>query len=167
MHWLCFFVLNIRKRHRRHSPLSSTLQLVADISSPIDENELIVLTINTHLHSHSANRLDFFCIEPAIMRYYNFYILVSATLFMPTTSELTCFWPDGKNATGLIPCKPDADVSHCCRDADMCLTNGMCISSGLSSPVRRGCTDKTWKSPDCPNVCNIGKLRCLVSSWSA
>ncbi|CAO2651419.1 Nn.00g039890.m01.CDS01 [Neocucurbitaria sp. VM-36] len=85
--------------------------------------------------------------------------LVVAMLFSLGASELACYYPDGKNATGLSPCKTDADVSHCCRDSDVCLTNGLCFSSGLGSVVRRGCTDKTWKSPDCPNVCNIETFR--------
>ncbi|KAF1830908.1 hypothetical protein BDW02DRAFT_650312 [Decorospora gaudefroyi] len=64
-----------------------------------------------------------------------------------------CFYPDGRNATDLHVCLPDAAVSHCCRSSDSCLSNGMCFSSGLGSIVRRACTDKTWKSQECPRIC--------------
>ncbi|KAL6705423.1 hypothetical protein ACN47E_006688 [Coniothyrium glycines] len=86
-------------------------------------------------------------------------LVVAVSLFTSAVSLQTCYYPDGKNATALIPCNADADVSHCCRDTDLCLTNGMCFSSGLAYIVRRGCTDRTWKSPDCPNACNIDGFR--------
>jgi hypothetical protein len=64
-----------------------------------------------------------------------------------------CFYPDGTAAPGLVPCNEGAEVSHCCRDADMCLTNGLCFSSGLGSTLRRGCTDKNWNKTACPDIC--------------
>lgn len=85
------------------------------------------------------------------------FAVVATLLFTTGTSLKACFYPDGKNATGLIPCRPDAETSHCCREADACLSNGMCFSPGLGSLVRRACTDQTWKSADCPNVCTTGK----------
>lgn len=93
------------------------------------------------------------------MRTSNSFLLVAALFVTTLTALQACFYPDGKNATGLFPCKPDAETSHCCREADLCLTNGMCFSSGLNSIVRRGCTDKTWKSPDCPNYCALEEYR--------
>jgi hypothetical protein len=78
---------------------------------------------------------------------------------LPILVASECFYPDGKNATGLFPCYPDADVSHCCRKSDVCLSNGLCFSSGLGTIVRRGCTEPSWKSDSCPAVCDIGMQR--------
>lgn len=83
-------------------------------------------------------------------------LFASTTLFIAVFGEAICYYPDGKNATGLSPCNNNAAVSHCCRDADVCLSNGVCFSPGLGSIVRRGCTDPTWNSTECPNTCNIG-----------
>ncbi|KAH7355490.1 hypothetical protein BKA66DRAFT_446566 [Pyrenochaeta sp. MPI-SDFR-AT-0127] len=94
-----------------------------------------------------------------MMRIMKSIALVAAVLCSLAASELSCYYPDGKNATGLTPCKPNADVSHCCREADVCQTNGMCFSPGLGAIVRRGCTDRTWNSPDCPNACIIDGFR--------
>lgn len=96
------------------------------------------------------------------MKIYRSLALVAAVLSSLAASELSCYYPDGKNATGLIPCKPDAEVSHCCREADVCLTSGMCFSPGLNSLVRRACTDKTWNSTECPNFCIVGTLEAPV-----
>jgi hypothetical protein len=38
----------------------------------------------------------------------------------------------------------------------MCLTNRFCFSFGLNAIIRRGCTDPTWVSNDCPDQCTQG-----------
>jgi len=85
-----------------------------------------------------------------------FYILVLASTLFSLSTQQQCYYPDGKLATGLIPCNASAPVSHCCRESDVCLTNGLCFSAGLGSIVRRGCTEKGWNSTDCPNFCTKG-----------
>jgi hypothetical protein len=73
-------------------------------------------------------------------------------------SNSSCYRPDGNIAADLVPCKLGADVSHCCRQTDVCLTQGLCFSPWLGAVIRRGCTDWSWKSSNCSNVCNDGKL---------
>ncbi|KAF2685342.1 hypothetical protein K458DRAFT_417403 [Lentithecium fluviatile CBS 122367] len=67
-----------------------------------------------------------------------------------------CYYPDGKIAPGLVPCNATAEVTHCCRDADVCLSNGLCFSTGLGTIVRRGCTDSKWNNTVCPTFCTDG-----------
>jgi hypothetical protein len=64
-----------------------------------------------------------------------------------------CYYPDGKVASGLTPCNSTAKVSHCCRDADVCLSNGLCFSTGLGTIIRRGCTDSSFNDTVCPAFC--------------
>lgn len=78
-------------------------------------------------------------------------------LFILSSATQTCYWPSGKTAGALIPCNETVPVSHCCKDSDVCLSNGLCFSPGLGVLVRRGCTDKSWNSTDCPSNCLAGK----------
>ncbi|KAF2676260.1 hypothetical protein K458DRAFT_184245 [Lentithecium fluviatile CBS 122367] len=80
-------------------------------------------------------------------------------LFSFATSEPGCFYPDGTDAIGLSPCISNTTASHCCRDSDTCLTHGLCFSRDMGTVVRRGCTDQTWKSPQCSTACNTEKFR--------
>jgi hypothetical protein len=89
-----------------------------------------------------------------VMKFYVFILLCVSALVSEILAE--CYYPDGKVAPGLIPCNSTAKVSHCCRDADVCLSNGLCFSTGLSSIVRRGCTDSTWNETTCPSFCTGG-----------
>src|SRR6266487_6586530 len=82
-------------------------------------------------------------------------IVVTSTLLLSVTAQ-SCYYPSGKSADGLIICKPKASVSHCCKDSDACLTNGLCFSPGLGAVLIRGCTDKTWKSSECLDLCKAG-----------
>jgi hypothetical protein len=83
-----------------------------------------------------------------------------------------CYYPDGKVASGLTPCNSTAKVSHCCRDADVCLSNGLCFSTGLGTIIRRGCTDSSFNDTVCPAFCikDAGGMfrylpRCSTVSW--
>ncbi|KAH8750874.1 hypothetical protein BGZ57DRAFT_119381 [Hyaloscypha finlandica] len=72
---------------------------------------------------------------------------------------MTCYYPDGAVAEGLQPCNTTAGaVSSCCRVGDVCLTNGFCFSAGQNSLVRRGCTDSTFNSTECPRICITGAV---------
>jgi hypothetical protein len=67
---------------------------------------------------------------------------------------MACYYPDGSISDGLQPCNTTAGaVSACCRIGDVCLTNGFCFSAGQNSVVRRGCTDHTFNSTECPHSC--------------
>lgn len=86
-------------------------------------------------------------------------VLVLLSLLRPALAT-TCYDSTGA-VTDNVPCNPDADVSVCCganQYGIACLDNKLC--QGWDGQVFRGtCTDKTWKSPDCPQFC---KGQCLL-----
>jgi len=107
-------------------------------------------------------------------RYLLVYLLFTTTRHFATASELSgCFLPDGTAlpfSRAYQPCIVTQNiVSMCCvlnvtalealgenaASVDICLENGMC-QPPAGSPgqfARNLCTDPTWKSPNCLNVC--------------
>ncbi|KAI0809960.1 hypothetical protein GGR55DRAFT_146769 [Xylaria sp. FL0064] len=96
-------------------------------------------------------------------------LLLLATSFgrHAAADEVQCWAPDGKTLADnetVVPCnklgiQQEGVYSSCCRldgDAkqrDYCTTSGLCLST-LDGVLRREyCTDATWKSPACVNVC--------------
>lgn len=84
-----------------------------------------------------------------------------------------CYAPDGtlSPGDGYLPCVYTLNVhSMCCvlnvtalerigetaANADTCLTSGLCLNGMDYS--RAYCTDPTWKSPNCLNVCTGGSV---------
>ncbi|KAI1361746.1 hypothetical protein F5Y08DRAFT_12165 [Xylaria arbuscula] len=96
-------------------------------------------------------------------------VLLAATSFnwLAVGAEVQCWAPDGKTLADnetVVPCnklgiQQDGVYSSCCRldgdptKRDFCLTNGLCISTESNRSQREYCTDKTWKSPACVNIC--------------
>ncbi|KAI1438346.1 hypothetical protein GGR50DRAFT_685485 [Xylaria sp. CBS 124048] len=92
-------------------------------------------------------------------------LLFTLTLLV-AGDEVTCWAPDGTPADNstTVPCDKNGIQEHgvfssCCRlDGDpglrdLCTSAGLCLSTA-DGIVRRGyCTDKTWQSPTCVNVC--------------
>ncbi|KAI0858797.1 hypothetical protein F4860DRAFT_286332 [Xylaria cubensis] len=95
--------------------------------------------------------------------------LLTATPFirLAEADEVQCWAPDGKTLADnetVVPCnklgiQQEGVYSSCCRldgDAnqrDYCTTSGLCLSTFDGVLRREYCTDKTWKSPACVNVC--------------
>lgn len=97
---------------------------------------------------------------------YRFLVAITA-LALSVTAQQTCYYPDGSSDTALRPCNASAAVSACCRTpTDVCLTNGLCFSTGLNVVIRRGCTDSTWNSTLCPKYCETGWSP-LCRHWDA
>lgn len=74
-----------------------------------------------------------------------------------------CYRPDGALVPDpdYIPCKPEnaAKGSSCCAlkrisYPDRCLPNGLCGNG--DDVFRDSCTDETWDSPLCPQLCTFG-----------
>jgi len=80
-------------------------------------------------------------------------------LFVLSSATKTCYWPSGKTAGALTPCNDTLSVSHCCKESDVCISNGLCFSPGLGVLVRRGCTDRSWNSTECPSYCLADKYK--------
>ena len=64
-----------------------------------------------------------------------------------------CFYPNHEIKQIDSPCFPDKDISPCCSDDMVCLGNGLCHNEKTGILTRGTCTDRTWKSPYCPQYC--------------
>jgi hypothetical protein len=99
-------------------------------------------------------------------------LLVTAFGPLVAADEVRCWAPDGKTLADnetVVPCnklgiQQDGVYSSCCRldgDADQrdfCTTTGLCLSTADGVLRREYCTDKTWNSPACVNVCTDPKV---------
>lgn len=97
------------------------------------------------------------------------HILIFQAVFPSIVQARQCYLTNGKEADSTFqPCFPDQDDSPCCSLAksnttpnDICLSGGVCYiqDPNFRGLLRQGaCTDKTWKSGQCPELCNTGKL---------
>ena len=99
--------------------------------------------------------------------YFFFYLI---TLFGLASSQ--CYAPDGtlSSNNSYLPCVSTIGIhSMCCLlnattldgsgqppNIDSCLPSGQCSTPTTYS--RDFCTDQTWKSPNCLNVCTDGAV---------
>ncbi|KAK4195423.1 hypothetical protein QBC40DRAFT_269266 [Triangularia verruculosa] len=69
-----------------------------------------------------------------------------------------CWLPNGDPSDD-VPCGPGAEQSMCCSHPSKCLSSGLCLNRDGTGPntgnsyARGTCTDKSWKSPLCPQNC--------------
>ncbi|KAI1735007.1 hypothetical protein F4680DRAFT_436664 [Xylaria scruposa] len=96
-----------------------------------------------------------------------FLLTATPLIRLAVADEVKCWAPDGKTLADnetVVPCnklgiQQEGVYSSCCRldgDAnqrDYCTTSGLCLSTFDGVLRREYCTDKTWKSPACVNVC--------------
>ncbi|MCJ1253676.1 hypothetical protein MMC24_001488 [Lignoscripta atroalba] len=69
----------------------------------------------------------------------------------------SCYYPNGDLSTqGDAPCS-DEPGSACCPLNWECLSNGLCYLENADYYGRYTCTDQTWQSPGCPNICTQDK----------
>lgn len=73
-----------------------------------------------------------------------------------------CFRKNGTDRNGppgsgtYKPGNPYSEHSMCCSDADHYRTDGLCTNSDGSLLWRESCTDQTWTSSSCVNLCVSG-----------
>jgi hypothetical protein len=77
------------------------------------------------------------------------------------TAQNGCYYPNGSPSAD-IPCDSTAPVSMCCGSRSSCLSSGLCLLDGTTaasgiSYARGTCTDSTWKSPFCPQHCQLSQ----------
>ena len=71
-----------------------------------------------------------------------------------------CFDRNQAQRQAALPCNPNADVSACCDEGNLCLSNGLCQpnstqpNGGLTPFYTGYCTDSSWSSSQCLNICN-------------
>lgn len=68
-------------------------------------------------------------------------------------SSVQCFYPNGDLSKEIaVPCGAAAGVG-CCPQGWACQVNGLCYSQSQNNYGRYTCTDRSWQSPGCPNIC--------------
>jgi hypothetical protein len=82
-------------------------------------------------------------------------VLTAVYLCCSATATATCYLPDGSPAYGDIPCSGSLP-SMCCPADGICLSNGLCFSTA-NIVARSSCTDQTWDSDVCTNICKTSK----------
>src|SRR5690348_15730855 len=89
---------------------------------------------------------------------YSTYIFLIFTAFRSATA--ICYYPDGSVAPQDTACQDNDEESTCCGQGYACLSNNICMSTGdetqkagATTFVRGSCTDKTWRSNNCPLFC--------------
>lgn len=88
-----------------------------------------------------------------------FFAFLLLQVVIPISAQL-CYNPNGSISNDR-PCNSSADVSVCCEDGFVCTENKLCQPMGWydgsdGNPlqlIRGTCTDKTWKSGNCPGHC--------------
>ncbi|KAH7402530.1 hypothetical protein BKA66DRAFT_577790 [Pyrenochaeta sp. MPI-SDFR-AT-0127] len=81
-----------------------------------------------------------------------------STIFaLGSTVFAACYFPNGGEVDSDTACDPNAIESACCYVNQACLSNGLCVSDPhdpVKARLHRGtCTDKAWRSGNCPRQC--------------
>ncbi|TKA67759.1 hypothetical protein B0A55_08431 [Friedmanniomyces simplex] len=99
-------------------------------------------------------------------------VLLGTLLHIRSATAQNCYYPDGNLTNG-----PDAACSSgggaCCPYQWECLSNGLCYLPTAAYYGRYTCTDATWQSSSCPQLCTEGNtapgdealLQCSDGSW--
>jgi hypothetical protein len=83
------------------------------------------------------------------------FVLLALPVTVKSLSASDCFFPDGvTQRSGYVPCNPDAAVSQCCAQGEVCLNNGLCYG-GYGLLYRGGCAGG-WGVDEkaCPELCS-------------
>lgn len=70
----------------------------------------------------------------------------------PPKGVPVCYFPNHEIAPNNYACDLSSKVSFCCGIDAICLDNKICLNT-VNEHIRGACTDKTWRSPDCPQYC--------------
>ena len=76
---------------------------------------------------------------------------------------MSCYYPNGDLSTdGDIPCDTSG-YGPCCPLNWECESNGLCYLANEGYYGRYTCTDQTWQSSSCPQICTHGMFRLLLA----
>ncbi|KAK6536682.1 hypothetical protein TWF281_000903 [Arthrobotrys megalospora] len=94
-----------------------------------------------------------------------------------TKSLCACYYPNGDLAPDDIACSLSQGHSACCGADSICFANGLCFDVVSVNIARGSCTDQSWGSPQCPQICSdkndpderpgggLPIFRCYDGSW--
>ena len=76
---------------------------------------------------------------------------------------MPCYYPNGSpSKENDIPCNTSGD-GPCCPDQWQCESNGLCFLENEGYYGRYTCTDQTWQSSSCPQICTHGIFRLMLA----
>ncbi|KAL9008475.1 MAG: hypothetical protein Q9173_006403 [Seirophora scorigena] len=81
----------------------------------------------------------------------SFLFTLPFTTLSSTTSQ--CYYPSSIPQPNDTPCDPSLSISNCCAPDDICLSNGLCYRANINRLHRGSCTDPTFSSPLCAQIC--------------
>lgn len=86
-------------------------------------------------------------------------LIVILVLISTSVAEKVCYHPNGKVAEQTVPCYKTAGESFCCPFGHVCLSTKLCVNTldlptSIGRVIRGSCTDRSWKSKECPMFCN-------------
>ena len=97
-----------------------------------------------------------------------FSLRLSMVLVLSPAVLSTCYFPNGNVSYLGTACNPNAIESACCAENQACLSNGLCVSDPHAPTISRlhrgACTDKAWKSGNCPRAC-LGRFSPYLKNW--
>ncbi|EYE90423.1 uncharacterized protein EURHEDRAFT_510775 [Aspergillus ruber CBS 135680] len=81
------------------------------------------------------------------------FLAIALACTAAAASERTCYYPNGHEASGNVPCT-DSQYTSCCGENVICLSNGYCmdVESQPYTMSQSACTDSSWAA-DCPSQC--------------
>lgn len=84
----------------------------------------------------------------------------SGYIIQDDMSNAQCYYPNGQaTQENDIPCT--SGDSACCPSDWTCLNNGLCYNDHEDYLTRFTCTDKSWNSTACPQIC-LGDSKSLL-----
>lgn len=85
------------------------------------------------------------------------FLLAFLASFSLSGSDSKCYNRDGSERHDFFQCHDmhiDTRTSDaCCEMNDLCLRSGLCFSPSHIKYYRGGCTDQSWESTDCSQIC--------------
>lgn len=83
-------------------------------------------------------------------------LLVIAPILVLAQDARSCYWPNGTDVAvgnnSYFPCS-SSGPSSCCLEGEACLSNGLCYGAEWGNTYRGACTDSTWTTSYCPQLC--------------
>lgn len=90
-------------------------------------------------------------------------VLLSILVFSSVAHAQNCYYPDGSVAAGMASCSTAGGA--CCPYQWDCLSNGLCYLESADYLGRYTCTDRTWASSLCPDICTHSQSSQSSPDW--
>ena len=143
------------------APIKEILTCLVDPSSICMGAYIVVYLSTCSLNFASTSFSSVYCTHRFSMLTWLLTLSILHGLRFSANADSQCFYPDGTLQKGDVPCL-DSGISYCGGKSWHCgNTKKLCsipqdetISGASEVFYRTSCTDKTWKSSECPKFCD-------------